>query len=233
MRDARAEILARLRTRLGRPEGGPVDLPDSLTGAAVRPAVREDTLGCFVERATAAAAGVVRLTGAGDAPAATVRMLESHGLPPEIAVGADPALRSLPWSEAGLRLLPPGEHPTNAAATRAIAAMAETGTVVLASGPDQPMLHNFLPDHHFVLLEAGDVVAHQEEVWQLVRGHGLPRALTFVTGPSRTGDIEFTLQLGAHGPRHLHILLVGSGDAGPSEPAASPRGERKAPTVSS
>jgi hypothetical protein len=53
-------------------------------------------------------------------------------------------------------------------------------------------------------------VAFQEEIWAELRERGMPRALGFITGPSRTGDIEFDIQLGAHGPRNLHVIIVAS-----------------------
>jgi L-lactate dehydrogenase complex protein LldG len=81
---------------------------------------------------------------------------------------------------------------------------------MLTSGADTPSTLNFLPDTHVVVLKAGDVVGPYEDALDRVRakGNGMPRTINFVTGPSRTGDIEQQIQLGAHGPRRLHILLV-------------------------
>ena len=88
--------------------------------------------------------------------------------------------------------------------------MAETGTLMLPSGSETPSTLNFLPDTHVVVLKSRDVVGPYEEAWDRLRAGGktLPRTVNFVTGPSRTGDIEQTIYLGAHGPRHLHILLI-------------------------
>ena len=91
--------------------------------------------------------------------------------------------------------------------------MAETGTLMLISGPQTPTTLNFLPDTHIVVLRAEQVVATYEDGWDLLRAgreapEGLPRAVNFITGPSRTGDIEQRIELGAHGPRRLHIVLV-------------------------
>jgi L-lactate dehydrogenase complex protein LldG len=85
---------------------------------------------------------------------------------------------------------------------------------MLRSGPDAPTTLNFLPDTNIVLIAAGRIVGAYEEAWALLRSAGaMPRTVNFITGPSRSADIEQTLQLGAHGPRRLHILLV---DAEPS-----------------
>jgi L-lactate dehydrogenase complex protein LldG len=86
--------------------------------------------------------------------------------------------------------------------------------VVLTSGPENPTTLNFLPDVHIVVLEAGAVAGDFETVMEELReryGVGtLPRTVNMITGPSRSADIEQTLILGAHGPRKLHVILVGN-----------------------
>ena len=81
--------------------------------------------------------------------------------------------------------------------------------MVLLSGPDSPTSLNFLPDYHVVLVRAPQLVRHIEDVWQRLRERGdVPRTVNFITGPSKTADVEQTLQLGAHGPRSLHVIYV-------------------------
>ena len=93
--------------------------------------------------------------------------------------------------------------------TPCFAAIAETGTLMLISGAVTPTTLNFLPDTHIVVVNANQVVATYEDGWDRLRtGGGMPRAINFITGPSRTGDIEQRIELGAHGPRRLHIILV-------------------------
>ncbi len=93
-----------------------------------------------------------------------------------------------------------------------MAGIAETGTLLLASGPEAPTTLNFLPDNHVVVLKASQVVgAYEDALDRLRETHGpgkLPRVINFITGPSRTADIDQTIQLGALGPRRLHVLLV-------------------------
>ena len=106
----------------------------------------------------------------------------------------------------------------------AFAGVAETGTLVMASGPENPTTLNFLPDNHIVVLQAQDIAGDFESVWARLRearGKGaMPRTLNMITGPSRSADIEQTLLLGAHGPRNLHIVLVGgTGESPPSQEA--------------
>ena len=94
--------------------------------------------------------------------------------------------------------------------TLAVAGVAETGTLVLASAPDRPTLLAYLPETSVVILAADWVEASYEEAWESIRAMpgGVPRSVNFVTGPSRTADIAQKLELGAHGPRRLLILLV-------------------------
>jgi L-lactate dehydrogenase complex protein LldG len=93
--------------------------------------------------------------------------------------------------------------------TGAFAAIAETGTLMLISGAGTPTRNNFLPDTHIVVLRASEIVACYEDGWDRLRAAGpMPRTVNFITGPSRTGDIEQRLVLGAHGPRRLHIVLI-------------------------
>ena len=97
--------------------------------------------------------------------------------------------------------------------SHAFGAIAETGTLVLTSGSDNPTTLNFLPDNHLVVVDVNDVVGDFETIVGRLRRHfgerQLPRLVNLITGPSRSADIEQTLILGAHGPRRLHVILVG------------------------
>ena len=98
--------------------------------------------------------------------------------------------------------------------SRAVAGVAETGTLALASGPDNPVTLGFLPDTHIVVLRASQIVAHYEQAFELVSaetGGAVPRTLNLVTGASRTGDIGGKIVMGAHGPRRLAVFLLGNG----------------------
>jgi L-lactate dehydrogenase complex protein LldG len=95
----------------------------------------------------------------------------------------------------------------------AVCGCAETGSLVLLSGRDNPTTLNFLPDTHIVLIEAQTIDPHFEDIWHRLRGHfgngPLPRTINMITGPSRSADIEQTMLLGAHGPRRLLIVVIG------------------------
>jgi len=96
------------------------------------------------------------------------------------------------------------------AISEAYAGIAETGTLVLLSGEKRWTSHNFLPDDHIIILDSTLIVRHQEDIWTRLRAlpDGLPRVVNLITGPSKTADVEQTVQYGAHGPRRLHLIVV-------------------------
>lgn len=169
----------------------------------------------FVRKAGEVFATVARLGSRDDIPAAVSDYLRNRNLPQAIRHGADARLANLPWErEAHLAVtVGPSDGKDLAALSYADAGVAETGTAVLTSGADNPTTLNFLPDHHIVVVDASTVSGDYETVWAGLRrrfGAGvMPRTVNLVTGPSRSADIEETLLLGAHGPRSLHILVVG------------------------
>jgi L-lactate dehydrogenase complex protein LldG len=153
-----------------------------------------------------------------EVPAAIANFLRGQNLPLTIRRGGDPRLANLPWERA--RPLEVTTGPSDgrdlAAVSHAFGAAAESGTLVLVSGPENPTTLNFLPDVHIVVLSAKDVAGDYETLWERLRaryGAGdMPRTVNMITGPSRSADIEQTLILGAHGPRRLHIIIVGEPD---------------------
>ena len=172
-------------------------------------------------------ASVARVASPAAVPAEVARYLAAENLPAELVMAPDPGLDAYPWGSRPLLAIRRGRaEPEDAVSvTPCLAAIAETGTLMLVSGADTPTTLNFLPDTHLVILRAGQVVAGYEDGWDLLRagraaGPGaLPRAVNLITGPSRTGDIEQRIQLGAHGPRRLHIILVEDAEPQAEAPA--------------
>jgi len=168
----------------------------------------------FRDMATSADATVERLDRADSIPDAVAAYLARENLPSELRRAPHPELERLDWSAKPLLSVSvgPADGGTVAGLSVAFAGIAETGTLMLLSGPDGPTTLNFLPDHHLVLVRASAVVGAYEDGWAKLRAvmgsRAMPRTVNLVTGPSRSADIEQTLQLGAHGPRRLHILLV-------------------------
>jgi L-lactate dehydrogenase complex protein LldG len=222
---ARDEIFASIRRSLG---VGPVDAPrrDTVAARLAQAPVgivprrgqgeAAERLATFKSEAERVQATVAEVATAADVPAEIARFLRENNLPATLRFGDDARLAAMPWAATALEIARgPSEGDDPSAVSAAFAAVAETGTLVLFSGPDNPTTLNFLPDNHLVVLFAADVVADAESVFarlKAVYGAGaLPRTVNFITGPSRSADIEQTLLLGAHGPRRLHVVVVGAG----------------------
>ncbi|MGF1445695.1 MAG: lactate utilization protein C [Pikeienuella sp.] len=161
----------------------------------------------FVEMAVAAAATLSRIDGPDALPHALAEELRARNLAPSIRCGTDP-LFDRDWG--GLEVSRgPGRLQEPATLSRALLGSAETGTVLLTSGAENPVTLTFLGETHFVALSEADICGGYEEMWGRLRATGLdPRTVNLVTGPSRSADIGQTLQLGAHGPVALHIFLM-------------------------
>jgi L-lactate dehydrogenase complex protein LldG len=172
-----------------------------------------ELIALFRTQAEAAFATVAEVQTTAGVPAAIAAFLRSHNLPASLRVGDDPRLRAMPWGETPLEVLGGASHGEDLnGVSHAFAGVAESGTLIMTSGPENPSTLNFLPDNHIVVLSAEDIAGNYETVWEKVRasyGRGrMPRTVNMITGPSRSADIEQTLLLGAHGPRRLHIVIV-------------------------
>lgn len=207
---SRSAILDQIRRQLGRgplpPEA--VATLDARRPAHTRIAVDDPLVPRFIARFESRSGTVARVAGLDEVPAAVAAYQARHGLPPRAAVARP--LAGLPWPDGFSHHPGPAGQSEILSVTPCLAGIAEVGSVVLPSGPDSPTSLNFVPDHHLVVLHSGQIVRHFEDVWPRVRTlpGGMPRALNIVAGPSRTGDVELTLQLGAHGPRSVHVILV-------------------------
>ncbi len=174
---------------------------------------KDGQIALFRAQAEAALASVVEVEGPDAVPGAVAEYLRSQNAAATIRFGSDPLLNAMPWGKTALEVSKGRSFGDDLnAVSHAIAGVAETGTLVLASGPGNPTTLNFLPDNHIVIIEADDICGDYESMWQIIRrtyGKGeMPRTVNMVTGPSRSADIEQTLLLGAHGPRSLHIVII-------------------------
>lgn len=169
----------------------------------------------FCRMAAKLSASVERVEGSEAVPASVAAYLRERNLPAVLRMGADPRLTAMPWDEQGALQVKSGASDGNdeVGLSHASAAVAETGTLVMTSGGDNPTTVNFLPEHHVVVVDAADVEGDLEAALQRLRdrfGKGeMPRTVNLISGPSRSGDIEQKIILGAHGPRALHIIMVG------------------------
>jgi L-lactate dehydrogenase complex protein LldG len=164
----------------------------------------------FITEATRVSATVVVLDNAQAVPTEIARYLREANLPLTLKMGEDARLKDLDWRNAGLDVAAGRSDGSDLnAVSHAFGGVAETGSLIVLSGPDNPVTLNFLPDNHFVVLSAADLAGDLETVFaKLKRNGALPRTVNIITGPSRSADIEQTLLLGAHGPRQLHIMVT-------------------------
>lgn len=200
---ARDRILAGIR----RAAQGRVDPPPPVKPTLATP-TGEIAVEQFIEKATKVDATVSRISSLDDLPRALADELRRRNLPAAIRTGSDPIF-ARDWG--GIEhTTGPGRIEEPATMTRAEFGMAETGSLVFASGPDNPVTLNFLGETHFAVVHASAIVGGYEDLWAAWGARGLtPRTTNFITGPSRSADIGQTLQLGAHGPVALHIFVVG------------------------
>ena len=201
---------AMLRARLARP-------PRHLVPARSQ-IPRADQIILLVRNIEKEFGTVTRVPEPGDVPDAVAGYLASQNLPSTLVMSPHPDLRALPWSNRPLLQIRQGRAEADdlVSVQHAFAAVAETGTLMLPSAPERPTTVNLLPDTAIAVLRASRVVGAYEDAWDLLRAEGgpqpsggfMPRNVMLVTGPSRSADIEQTLELGAHGPRRLHVVLI-------------------------
>ncbi|MGH7051479.1 MAG: LutC/YkgG family protein [Acetobacteraceae bacterium] len=224
---SREAVLATIRRSLGRGKL-PADQAAMLEGRiALHPRglipqrsrlPRPEQIALFIRNLEKEYGTLTRVAELDLVPAAIADYLAQQNLATDIVIAPHPELLALPWSERPLLTVRTGraEATDVVGVQQAFAAVAETGTLVLPSAAERPTTLNLLVETEIVVLRASRVVGAYEEAWDLLRveqgqaeaGQFMPRNVMLVTGPSRSADIEQTLELGAHGPRRLHVVLV-------------------------
>jgi L-lactate utilization protein LutC len=162
----------------------------------------------FIAKAKASAAQVHEIAQAAAAPAKISEVLRSAGARPELHIPAASPLYQWAWRGNELELSPEAPGGEDTALSAADLGIAETGTVVFLSGPQSLSSWHFRPGREFILLESRLIVPRLEDVLARIGRDHVPATINLVTGPSRTADIEQTIEMGAHGPREIHILLA-------------------------
>lgn len=220
MSDARADIFARLNGTLsagGTIEGRRAQAAERLAKPPrVPPPSRVhdvDLVAAFRERAEMVGATTTRVASCADIGAAVAEHLRARNLGTDIKISPELAARLIAWPPAFHVSVGHADGSESVGVAQARAGVAETGTLVMSSGPERPTTLNFLPEAHIVILAASSIVGTYEEMWDRIRApigpSGLlPRVVNWITGPSRTADIEQTLLMGVHGPKQLHIIVV-------------------------
>ena len=230
MSAARAHILSTIRTSLGRTslEGErraalEQRLKDPVSNVVPSRGqiVGDDGVEQFIDEARLVDATTEQLDQMADIPQAVIRYLTDSNVsktPQKMKIAPQPTLEDLSWPENSVLNVSvgPASPDDDVSLALAHAGIAETGTLVMVSSQTCPISIHFLAEIHIVVMRARDIVGAYEDVWYLLRsqnkqGFAMPRSVNLITGPSRTADIEQTLLLGAHGPKFLHILVIGDG----------------------
>ncbi|VVD68708.1 membrane protein [Pandoraea eparura] len=213
--DARKRIFARIRHAQHRPDAARANelaaAEDYLARhpQGPRPAMSADLIATFIDKAQALSTTIARVPGMTDVPSAAATYLQANGL--TVQAVAWPTLRELDWVGAGCRVefrKPQGDDLVGI--TGCFCAIAETGALMMMSGPETFASATLLPETHIAVVPASRIVAGHEDGFALMRSERgqLARATNFIAGPSRTADIEQTLVLGAHGPYRVHLIIV-------------------------
>ena len=182
-------------------------IPNHAKGSA------SEMLVLFCDKAEAVQSTVARVSSYVEIPGEVSNYLRQHNLPAGFRMGEDHRLNEIEWSKSKSLEIKrgPSDGSDAVGVSHAFGGAAETGTLVLTSGADNPTTINFLPESHIVIINARDIHGDYETVLDLIKSSGngkLPRTINMITGPSRSGDIEQTILLGAHGPKNLHIIVV-------------------------
>lgn len=222
---ARAKILDRIRGGLEKAES-----PDRLDRAGIERRITAHPRGIqpsridrdaegltdlFIEQAEKVNATVAQIETIDALPDEIARYLASENLPSALRMAAHPDLEAAPWASRPSLEVTKGasDGRDEVGLSKALCVVAETGTCFMASGDESPITLNFLPETHIIVVKTSEIAGGYEQAWDWLRSQmgekqAMPRAVNLITGPSRTGDIEQTIYLGAHGPRRLHIVLI-------------------------
>lgn len=213
---ARDRILQRIRTAQGRGRSRPSLAEHEAVATYLRRRPRgplrpleADLVARFRSRAESMQSTTEAVSRRSDVPAAVRRYLDAHKLAARGCVW--PQLAGLAWGESGLSLQARAAVDADlVGVTGVFAAIAETGTLMVVSGAQTPASVSLLVETHVAIVPASRIVAYMEDAWALARAElgQLPRAVNFISGPSRTADIEQVLVLGAHGPYRVHLIIV-------------------------
>ncbi len=214
---AEREVLARVRGASRKTSRGAIEAElAALAPAPSAPLPGDDYHQALIQNLERNGASAARVADRKEAVAALTEYIASRYGQRRFVAGHDARLAALPWREGGL--LPRFGHaePGDALSVSfAQGAIAETGSLYLWLDRDNPALNNLLCEDQVILVYAEDVHPTLERVWdhdKLRNSRARPRGLMMISGPSSTADIAMQLVLGAHGPRALHVLVLGGGD---------------------
>ncbi len=221
---SRRDILSNIRRSLGANANDKARLENAAARIATPPratapqrvaAPGTDLVACFVSELERQLATVKTVARPEEIPLEIASYLRSQNQPQAVRFGTDPLLASLDFAASGLEVNNGRAEPSDTAGLSvAFGGIAETGTLALLSGADNPVTLGFLPDTHITVIAQSRIRATYEDIFAMLRnekGAGtMPRTLNLISGPSRTADIGGRIVIGAHGPRRLLAIVVRS-----------------------
>ena len=213
---ARDNILARIRRKTGRSgETTEAELA-AVRGHIARfergpqPSIsRHDPIDNFIRECARLSTTITEIAEPAHIPTEAARYLTEKSLPMRAVGWHEHA--ALDWAGAGIAFdARPATGDDLVGVTGSFCAIGETGTLLLLGAPETPKATALLPETHICVVSKRRIVATMEDSFQLIRDERgePPRATFFVSGPSRTADIEQTIVIGAHGPYRVHVILV-------------------------
>jgi L-lactate dehydrogenase complex protein LldG len=212
---AKENILKKVREALGKEQGKDAtrlqQAQDYIRSHPLGPQINfdEDLVTRFMDKAVYLANTVAQINLLEEMPAAVAKYLDENKLDRKLVCWGEYA--KLNWAAQNLnaesRIIRDDDL---IGVTGVFCAIAETGTLMCVSGEHTPPSTSLLPETHIAIVPQNRIVVHMEDGWALLRKEcgRTPRAVNFISGPSRTGDIEQTIVLGAHGPYRVHIIVV-------------------------
>lgn len=217
MSEARKSILASVRQALiqGQRRSAPsrqgIIERTKNPGFSIQPKIGDDLVEIYCQKHKAVHGTVDLLNRSSDVAEGLQRYLTRYNLDSELVAGGGPILDNVRWPSSWKVHRRSAEKRDRVVVSEAFAAVAETGTLVFLRTNESPTSHLFLAEDHLVILDIENIVKYQEDLWSVLRSTqpDWPRAVNLVTGPSKTADVEQTIEYGAHGPRRVHVLAVG------------------------
>ncbi len=216
MNPQREQVLNRIRAALGRSDADSEGLEAARARIRqhvrqIEPAFTEPLAQRFREKLVSAYATVASVDSLSAAASEIERYLVDSGAGRRLLVSGDDLIQQIEWPASIELQQRNASGEDRASVTSALCGIAETGTLMLVSGEQNPTSLNFLPDYHIVVLRSDQLVPRMEDAWDKLRASfaQMPRSVNFISGPSKTADVEQTVEYGAHGPRCLHVVMVG------------------------
>lgn len=212
---ARDNILRRIRALQGKPPSPAAGEHEAVRAhlqahpQGPRPQAGWEPVARFRERALSLASTCDEVAVQADIPAVVAGYLRKNNLP--LRAVCWPAWAGLDWAGSGMAVETRSARGDDLVGiTGVFCAIAETGTLMMASGASTPAATSLLPETHIAIASKARIVCGMEEAWRLLRAEypQMPRAANFISGPSRTADIEQTVSMGAHGPYRVHVILM-------------------------